>query len=145
MSSLKPILAFIVVGYLVSVYVFAYDPFALILKDDEKNVARAAAPRSGPLRSRKETIAEARRFMKEGMSLADIEDRFDTQAVRIGQVYKSSLFLGEANYDQYRIALGHGVVAYVLAETYARQIAGNPGFLKFDSPHTEGSQAETAH
>ncbi len=135
MSPAKAILALIVVGYLVSIYGFSYDPLGLVIKSGEKSAAYAQTSRSGPPRSRSETMTAARQFMKQGMQLSQIEERFGTEAIRIGQVYKTAILFGEQNYDQYQMYLGHGVTAYVLAETYARQIANNPNFLKFDAPH----------
>ena len=126
--SYKSLFLVLVAGYLVSVYGFKYDPFGLILKKESR--AEAAA-RTGKLDPKERTKAMAREFIRPGTTLSEIEDRFNTTGVRMGTVFKTTLFVGEQKYVQYKFYLGHGVTAYVLFDTFSTKVADHSQCLSF--------------
>jgi len=133
-STIKSLLLLVIIGYLVSVFVFAWDPVGLILKKEAESAARENAAVVGPARSSEEVIILAKRWVTPGTPLEEIEYRFGTQGELLGSVYRSTLIIGETKYYQYRLPLDFNVVAYVLCETLARKVAGCPNPIKFDGP-----------
>ncbi len=131
----KPILALLIIGYGLSVFVFETDPLGLILK---KSGAEAGAPEPGMSftpRTRGETEKQARRFIRPGVSVAEIEQQFDTVGELMGPVYKRTFLIGESKYRQFKFELGYGVTAYVLVETYSQKVADHGDALRLNEPH----------
>jgi hypothetical protein len=132
----KPILAFLIIGYGISVFVFEKDPLGLVLKNQTEEEALAADPRmSFKPRSAGETEMQAKRFIRPGVTTDDIERKFRTTGELMGPVYKRTFLIGESKFRQYRFPLGYGVIAYVLVEVFSQKVADHADCLKLNEPH----------
>jgi len=130
--SYKSLFLLLLAAYLVSAYGFKYDPLGLIIK--KRNPADVAAAAGKKLDPKERTKAMAREFIRPGVTVPEIEDRFNTKGVRMGAIFKTTLLVGEQKYMQYKFYLGHGVTAYVLCETFSNKVAQNRHCLSFE-PH----------
>jgi hypothetical protein len=135
-QTVKSLLIVVVVGYLAGVFIFKWDPAGLILKHGEEAeaVAKVLDPSFQP-RTAEETRELARHFIRPGVEIEAIEDRFQTVGANMGPLFKTTLLVGETKYRQFAFELGHGVTAYVLIETFAQRVAQHSQCLKLDEPH----------